>query len=829
MAVLAVAGALAMFVALTPNGAQADHVEIPGAITDLDAKADGARAIDVTWDALAGSTVDGYRIDRSTNGNTWVTHETSHSGTSYKDTGLTAGSTYYYRVFAFNLAGIGGVSPDALAQTDFPKRPGVVRSLSATATDQNTIVLTWAAPADDGGSDIVKYRIHIADPDSKDDGVIDDIASIVLNADTATGDNDRADGVVVTKDAGTTITFEELTAGTRYLIRVYAINKANLMSAQPGDTVAITTRLLVKPGAPVGQVTAVQQARVGNNESNSNFNLYWYAPTSNGGAPITGYKVEVSLNGRPYIATNAVWTNDPENSAQAAYVVPFNVPDVTPDELVTRVRFQVYSQTGAASPSTLLESATAALSDWTDVLVETQQDENLMDVNIRVDLIPAAPGFTVGANAKRDGFGNVNLIWVAPATSDDDSAPDSIGGYRIDVSDNGKDWSLLVNHTNKADPTYNYKDPAKKDRYYRIFAHHGQYLGPAQSMPVLSEPDEATASMPGHATGLTLTVVGPSQIDLSWTAPANTGGSVIDHYEVHGSLMGAAGSFVNLPMVAVVSTATDAASLLFDTSETTSYTHDELSAGQTWQYRVVPVNENDANNKAAAAAAEIRQATTHQEAMPEAPEMLVAESAKDSNSGSPNELGVLLLWNAPNAPDGAALDGYRVQRTKDGGTTWATIEDDTGSLHTDFTDSEEPVMDEIRGYRVAAISTNNIVGAYSNVAMVPQDTTHTPVVGPEVGPATGVTTGPFNAGGTIQVSWDVAPNATGYIIYAVNVDELDDANGQIVVAPVNDAAAETYNLGGLKSGDTYDIYVVATAKEMVEWPASADVQQVTAN
>ena len=98
----------------------------------------------------------------------------------------------------------------------------------------------------------------------------------------------------------------------------------------------------------------------------------------------------------------------------------------------------------------------------------------------------------------------------------------------------------------------------------------------------------------------------------------------------------------------------------------------------------------------------------------------------------------------------------------------------------------------------------------------------------EVGPATSVTTGPFNAGGVIQVNWDAAPNATGYIIYAVNVDELDDANGQIVVAPVNDAAAETFNLGGLKSGDTYDIYVVATAKEMVAWPADADVDQVEA-
>ena len=98
----------------------------------------------------------------------------------------------------------------------------------------------------------------------------------------------------------------------------------------------------------------------------------------------------------------------------------------------------------------------------------------------------------------------------------------------------------------------------------------------------------------------------------------------------------------------------------------------------------------------------------------------------------------------------------------------------------------------------------------------------------EVGPATGVTTGPFNVGGVIQVNWGAAPNATGYIIYAVNVDELDDANGQIVVAAENDGTADTFNLSGLNVGDTYDIYVVATVKEMVAWPTSADVVQVEA-
>ena len=98
-----------------------------------------------------------------------------------------------------------------------------------------------------------------------------------------------------------------------------------------------------------------------------------------------------------------------------------------------------------------------------------------------------------------------------------------------------------------------------------------------------------------------------------------------------------------------------------------------------------------------------------------------------------------------------------------------------------------------------------------------------------VGPATTVTTGPFNEGGVIQVNWDAAPNATGYIIYAVNVDELDVADGQIVVAAVNNGATDTYNLDALNVGDTYDIYVIATAKGMVVWPASTDVQQVTAN
>ena len=95
--------------------------------------------------------------------------------------------------------------------------------------------------------------------------------------------------------------------------------------------------------------------------------------------------------------------------------------------------------------------------------------------------------------------------------------------------------------------------------------------------------------------------------------------------------------------------------------------------------------------------------------------------------------------------------------------------------------------------------------------------------GVELDAVTDVTTGPFNEGGVIQVNWDGAPDATGYVIYAVNLDELDDEDGQVVVKAVNDADAETYLLEDLTVGATYDIYVVATAKGEVAWPEAVEV------
>ena len=118
-----------------------------------------------------------------------------------------------------------------------------------------------------------------------------------------------------------------------------------------------------------------------------------------------------------------------------------------------------------------------------------------------------------------------------PDTADD--FVDSIGGYRIDVSDDGIAWAPLVEHTRKTTPEFTYVDAERKTRNYRVFAWHGQYLGLSQNTPEISEftPGEEN---PSHVTGLRVTAVSPSQIDISWDKLTETGSSPLKEYEIYG-------------------------------------------------------------------------------------------------------------------------------------------------------------------------------------------------------------------------------------------------------------------------------------------------------
>jgi hypothetical protein len=90
-----------------------------GSIGDLTATAVGANQIDLGWtDSGVIGTVDGYRIERSATSaaGPWDTVFNSPT-TIYSDLTVNASTTYWYRVFAYNLAGSSSASNVASAAT----------------------------------------------------------------------------------------------------------------------------------------------------------------------------------------------------------------------------------------------------------------------------------------------------------------------------------------------------------------------------------------------------------------------------------------------------------------------------------------------------------------------------------------------------------------------------------------------------------------------------------------------------------------------------------------------------------------------------------------
>ena len=119
----------------------------PTAPSGLSATATSSNSIDLSWTDNA-SNENNFVVQRSTtSGSGFATIATLGTNTtSYADaTGLSASTTYYYRVYATNSAGDSGFSNEASATTNaVPPQPPIAPSgLSATATSSSSIDLSW--------------------------------------------------------------------------------------------------------------------------------------------------------------------------------------------------------------------------------------------------------------------------------------------------------------------------------------------------------------------------------------------------------------------------------------------------------------------------------------------------------------------------------------------------------------------------------------------------------------------------------------------------------------------------------------------------------------
>jgi hypothetical protein len=364
------------------------------------------------------------------------------SGTLSGSNCLTTYNASYTTYYGYSCAVGGSLSGTncSLTSGSSPSAvPGAPTGVIATSGTTSSLV-TWIAPASSGNSSVISYTVTSLD------------ATITANG-----------GQTCTTSFASSCTVSGLTNGDSYSFTVVATNgSGNSLPSTPSNQVVPAT----VPGVSTG-VTAVA--------GNTQVTVSWTAPSSNGGAPITGYTAT---------STPGAFTCSTTSATSCA----------------------VTGLTGGVSYSfsvTAMNSAGTGPSSATSTAV-----------------IPTGPpSAPVGVTATA---GNVQatVTWSAP-TSNGSSV---ITGYSVTSSPGGVTCTTtgaltcIVTGLTNGTP---YK--------FSVTATNVAGTGPASVASTAITPTAITA--PAAPTAVAATA-GNSQATVSWTAPASNGGSAITAYTV---------------------------------------------------------------------------------------------------------------------------------------------------------------------------------------------------------------------------------------------------------------------------------------------------------
>src|SRR3989475_408353 len=247
-----------------------------------------------------------------------------------------------------------------------------------------------------------------------------------------------------------------------------------------------------------------------------------------------------------------------------------------------------------------------------------------------------APSPPTGLVATAVSSSQIGLTWTAPS----DNGGSAITGYKIERSaDGGGTWTTLVANTGRSATAYSDIGLAHTTAYpYRGSAINSAGTG----SPSTTASATTVALAPSSPTGLTATAASSSQIGLSWTAP-NNGGSAITGYKIERSTDG------GMTWSTVVSNSGSTA---------TTYTDAGLAAGTSYTYKVSAINAVGASSPSSNTSA------TTLAVLPSPPTGFTTTVASSSQ--------INLSWTAPNN-GGSPITGYKIERSADGGSTWATL------------------------------------------------------------------------------------------------------------------------------------------------------------
>ena len=292
-----------------------------------------------------GNPVTGYLIywsEISSTGSIVSTNSYTISGTppatTYTIPGLTHATLYAIQVSSINCSGVGPLSSPPLYVTTSsipPSAPTNVVISNCNTGYTNSVILTWTAPADDGGSPITNYVIYY-----RTSSVGSSPPGIWYTYDT--------------NSAATTATISFLTPGTSYDFKIAAQNAAG---------VGIFSSPIVSSSSynpPTTPTNLVATNVVSNTSSNGSIVLTWTASTQEGAQSISNYVIEYKICEFGGWITYPTTILSPTTSATLSNIgTPSNVANNVP------YLFRVYAvnSCGAQSDRSNVDGATSYNND----------------------------------------------------------------------------------------------------------------------------------------------------------------------------------------------------------------------------------------------------------------------------------------------------------------------------------------------------------------------------------------------------------------------------------------------------------------------------------
>ena len=479
-------------------------------------------------------------------------------------------------------------------------------------------------------------------------------------------------------------------------------SNANLLMRIEGVIKGTTSTL---PGAP--RLTAAGKGL-------HQIDLSWSAP-ANGGAAITGYKIESTTDSTRYSTlvadTGSTSTSYSHTGLSAG------------DSILYRV--SALNAVGQGRVSNRVRATTDQIFASPNELASNLRQRS-GEVELPVGTDEVAQGFNTGASTSGYTLKSVDIS-VRDVPSAADASLVTVTLWKEDTSNDqrpGSQVATLTNPGNLSVGTKRFNDPAEtvlepSTNYFVKVEYSGtspfamaatsstyEDFRPAARWSILDQRLERTRgssgswstadpakirvngdripTAPGPPTNLTASSAGTTRIALSWRAPLDDGTSAVRGYKIEVS----------------TDSGENWSDLVPDTGSTaTTYTHADLSVGDTRHYRVSAINSIGTGTASAVAGATAADP-------PGAPTGLTATAA--------GQYQIDLSWMAPSDNGGAAVIGYKIESSADGRSGWSTVRSNTGNAATGYSQTFLSAG-ATRYYRVAAINGAG-TGPFSAVA-----------------------------------------------------------------------------------------------------------------